>query len=77
MLYKLLQTAWRYVEILWFCLVSNSSYLMQESFALDLTNDCSRFVTQYFGIISISAPHIYHSALVLTPRKSIVQELYK
>jgi WD40 repeat protein len=40
-------------------------------------NDCSRFVTWHFEIINTSSPHIYHSALVLTPRNSIVQKLYK
>ena len=34
-------------------------------------------MTRYFEIISTSAPHIYHSALVLTPRSSIVRELYE
>jgi WD40 repeat protein len=44
---------------------------------LDLTIDCFRFVTGYFGIIRASAPHIYHSALILAPQESIVQKLYK
>ena len=43
---------------------------------LDFANDCSRFVTGYFEIISASSPHIYHSALVLAPKKSAVRELY-
>jgi len=50
---------------------------IQESSTLDLANECSRFVTGYFDIISASAPHIYHSALVLTPRTSIVRKLYE
>ena len=33
-------------------------------------------MTGYFKIIRTSAPHIYHSALVLAPKKSIVQKLY-
>jgi len=48
----------------------------QESPTLDLTNDCFRFVTGFFEVISISAPHIYHSALLLSPKTSIVQTLY-
>jgi WD40 repeat protein len=44
---------------------------------LDLANDCFRFVTGYFEVISTSAPHIYHSALVLAPRNSIVRKLYE
>jgi len=50
--------------------------LTQESPTLDLTNDCFRFVTGFFDVISLSAPHIYHSALLLSPKKSIVQKLY-
>ena len=34
-------------------------------------------MTGYFEVISASAPHIYHSALVLAPQTSIVQKLYQ
>ena len=44
---------------------------------LDLADDCSRFVIGYFEIISASSPHIYHSALVLTPKTSIIRKLYE
>ena len=50
---------------------------MQESPTLDLVNDCSRFATGFFEIISASSPHIYHSALASTPRASIVRKLYE
>jgi len=53
------------------------SYGTQESSMLDLVNDCFRFVTGYFEVISTSARHIYHSALAYSPKKSIVRELYK
>ena len=43
----------------------------------DLTNDCFRFVTGYFEVISASSPHIYHSALVIAPQNSMVRELYE
>ena len=43
---------------------------------LDTTGDCLRFVTEFFEVISQSAPHIYHSALLLAPRSSIVWRLY-
>ena len=33
-------------------------------------------MTGYFEIISTSSSHIYHSALVVSPRKSIVRKLY-
>ena len=52
------------------------SHLIQESPTLDLVNDCSCFVTRYFGIIDVSSPHIYHSALVLSPKTSTVRKLY-
>jgi hypothetical protein len=53
------------------------SDLMQASPTLDLVNDCFQFVTAFFEVISTSAPHIYHSAMPLSPRTSIVWKLYK
>ena len=44
---------------------------------LDLANDCFRFVTGCFKTISTSSPHIYHSALVMAPKNSIVRKLYE
>ena len=44
---------------------------------IDLVNDCFRFVTGFFSIISASPPHIYHSALLLSPKMSIVRKLYE
>ena len=43
---------------------------------LETTEDCLRFVTEFFDVINQSAPHIYHSALLLAPKSSIVWELY-
>jgi len=43
---------------------------------LELVTDCLRFVTDFFEVISQSAPHIYHSALQLAPRSSIIWRLY-
>ena len=43
---------------------------------LNTTTDCLRFVTEFFEVISKSGPHIYHSALQLTPQSSIVWKLY-
>ena len=48
----------------------------QESPTLELTNDCFQFVTGFFEVINLSAPHIHHSALLLSPKQSIVQTLY-
>ena len=43
---------------------------------LDTARDCFRFVTTFFEPINISAVHIYHSALELSPLSSIVRQLY-
>jgi WD40 repeat protein len=43
---------------------------------LNTATDCLRFVTEFFGIISQSGPHIYHSALLLAPQSSVVWNLY-
>ena len=51
--------------------------MIQESPTLALAGDCFSFVTKYFEIISTSSPHIYHSALVVAPKESIVWKLYE
>ncbi|KAF9784574.1 hypothetical protein BJ322DRAFT_1219219 [Thelephora terrestris] len=43
---------------------------------IETATDCLRFVTEFFEVISQSAPHIYHSALSLAPVSSIVRRLY-
>ena len=43
---------------------------------LDIVRDCFCFVTTFFEPISVSAIHIYHSALELSPLSSIVRRLY-
>jgi len=43
---------------------------------LDTARDCFRFVTTFFEPINVSATHIYHSALELSPMLSIVRRLY-
>jgi len=50
---------------------------IQASPTLNLVNDYLRFVIAFFEVISASAPHIYHSALPLSPRTSIIHELHK
>ena len=57
--------------------VNARSGRIQVSPALDLVKDYSRFVIEFFEVINISAPHIYHSALLLSPLMSIVRGLYK
>ena len=43
---------------------------------LNIARDCFYFVTKFFEVISLSATHIYHSALELSPLSSIVRRLY-
>jgi len=43
---------------------------------LNTAADYFQFVTKFFEIIKLSAPHIYHSALELSPQSSIVREQY-
>ena len=43
---------------------------------LDVARDYLNFVTRFFEPISISAVHIYHSALELSPPSSIVRRFY-
>ena len=43
---------------------------------LDTARDCFRFVTKFFEPINVSAVHIYHSALELSPLSSIIRKLY-
>ena len=43
---------------------------------LNTIADCLHFVTKFFEVISQSATHIYHSALLLTLQSSIVWRLY-
>ena len=44
---------------------------------LDLARDCTHFVFTFFDVINLSAPHIYHSALSLSPQTSIICKTYK
>ena len=43
---------------------------------LNIVSDCLYFVTKFFEPINVSATHIYHSALELSPPSSIVRRLY-
>ena len=43
---------------------------------LNITRDYFHFVTKFFEPINISATHIYHSALELSPISSIIRRLY-
>ena len=63
--------------ISFFFFFESLSGLIQASQTLNLTKDCFNFVIAFFDIISISAPHIYISALPLSPQTSIVRSVYK
>jgi len=43
---------------------------------LDTARDYFQFVTRFFEVIKVSATHIYHSALELSPTSSIIRKLY-
>jgi len=43
---------------------------------LDTAKDYFQFVTRFFEVIKVSAIHIYHSALELSPTSSIIRKLY-
>jgi WD40 repeat protein len=43
---------------------------------LDIATDYLHFTTNFFEVIDVSATHIYHSALEISPLSSIVRKLY-
>jgi len=43
---------------------------------LDIARDYFHFVIKFFEVIKLSAPHIYHSALQLSPRFALVRDIY-
>ena len=43
---------------------------------LDAARDYFQFATNFFEVINVSATHIYHSALELSPLSSVVREFY-
>jgi len=42
----------------------------------DMARDYFHFVTKFFAVIDVSASHIYHSALVISPQSSVIREHY-
>ena len=48
----------------------------RDQWLLDAARDYFHFVTEFFEVINISATHIYHSALELSPMSSIVRKLH-
>lgn len=43
---------------------------------LNIATDYSQFVANFFEVINISATHVYHSALELSPLSSIIRKVY-
>ena len=56
--------------------LTRDNQVARDSQLLDTAQDCFYFVTKFFEPISISATHIYHSALELCPISSIIRKLY-
>ena len=74
-----LETTAKWPDIRSISLLIHSKNLLdwvQGSLTLNLAKDYSRFVHTLFDLISTSAPHVYHSALPLSPKTSMVREMY-
>ena len=75
--WKQLRNGWMCVRFHRFSVFKHLLGRVQESPTLDLARDYTRFVIAFFELISTSAPHIYISALPLSPPTSMVRKIYK
>ena len=50
--------------------------MVADKWLLDTARDHFHFVTKFFEVINLSATHIYHSALELSPKLSIIRKHY-
>ena len=57
-------------------LIRSTDQVGRDEGLLDTAKDYFHFVTRFFEPINVSAAHIYHSALELSPLSSIVRRLY-
>ncbi|KAF9790682.1 hypothetical protein BJ322DRAFT_407044, partial [Thelephora terrestris] len=57
-------------------LISWSQEVARDHRILSTAKDYFQFATIFFEVINVSAPHIYHSALELSPLSSIVRKAY-
>jgi hypothetical protein len=57
-------------------LVLTQNQVVEDNQLLDIARDYLQFVTNFFEVIDVSATHIYHSALELSPLSSIIRQLY-
>ena len=57
-------------------MITYNDQVAKDEQLLDIARDCFQFVTNFFEVINVSAPHIYHSALELCPASSTIRKLY-
>jgi len=57
-------------------LIHTLNQVAEDNQLLNTARDYFRFTTGFFEIINVSATHIYHSALELSPLSSIIRKLY-
>ena len=62
--------------LLYFLAITRYNQVAKDNQLLETTRDCFYFVSNFFEPIHLSATHIYHSALELSPLSSIVRKLY-
>ena len=57
-------------------LMHTTNQVAEDRQLLDIARDYFQFATNFFEVINVSATHIYHSALELSPLSSIVRKFY-
>ena len=57
-------------------LMRTSNQVAKDHQLLDAARDYFQFATNFFEVINVSATHIYHSALELSPLSSVVRKFY-
>jgi len=57
-------------------LIHAKNQVTEDEELLDTARDCLHFVTKFFEPINLSATHIYHSALEISPLQSTIRKLY-
>jgi len=58
------------------CITNTSNQVAMNQDLVNMARDYFSFVTRFFEVIKVSAPHIYHSALELSPTSSIIRKHY-
>ena len=57
-------------------LMCTKNQVVKDNQLLDTARDYFQFATNFFEVIDVSATHLYHSALELSPLSSIVRKFY-